>query len=198
MDMGCQSRKYRRTIRPTQIWQTSTLFTRAERTNNDLSATCSTQSNAFKPKLFRRAQPWTPGEEKFLIELRGQQESWEEIAKRFPNRTYGALQAKYWTLTHDPANRKSKEWKVRKWSKEEEERLVELKDANASWEEIAKEFPNRALGSLKNKYNYLNRATSVPKTFSDRWTAEEDTYLLQLGKENIPWDEKNDPFQYPF
>ena len=142
---------------------------------------------ASEPRIFKRAPLWSTREDALLLELRGQRLSWPEIQKSFPDRTWTAIKKRYYKLTEDP-NRVKKAQKA--WTKEEKKLLVELAESNIPWKEIAKSFPERNIPSLRDKYRYLIRGRSIPKTYKRRYTAEENELLIKLAEEGVPWEER--------
>ena len=75
--------------------------------------------------------------------------------------------------------RREKTWK--KWTAEEEERLMELREKQVPWNEVVKSFPERNWKALVTKYNRLAQDPSAPKTERAKlWTPEENQRLLEL------------------
>lgn len=171
--------------------QTYGFFTRADHVDTDLSPLNSATPAASKPKLVRRARLWTPDEESLLLELRDNQRlSWEQILPSFPDRGWKALETKYYALKSGPSRGRVRAT-PKVWSGEEEEQLVAMRRENRSWAEIGKRFPERSIEALKTKYRQLFNDFTVPKRAIDRWTAEEDNYLIQLREEeeDLSWEE---------
>ena len=184
-----------------RIRRTHHLATRAEHVDGNSSPVNSLGSAeaAWEPKLHRRAwERWTPDEEELLLELREQQRlSWKEILEYFPTRNWRALAAKYHKLTHDSSTIGKKTAKrPEAWTREEHERLVELREMNVSWDELTEIFPGRSVTAIKSQYYRLTSPT--PKDVIERWTAEEDSYLSQLGEEGLSWDERETLFNTRF
>ena len=136
-------------------------------------------------RLSKRARSWTPEEEELLLKLRSKRMSWDEIEKRFPGRSWTALQQKYNKLTpksdRNPVKYKS-------WTKEEQDLLLELVEANKTWREIGEFFPGRSTETIYGKYRYLTKGNPVPKRVQESWTAEENELLIRLAKEKVPWE----------
>ena len=149
-------------------------------------------ASSRRSRLVKRARRWTREEEELLLDLRDRQEkSWEEIMTRI-DRSWKALEGKYFLLTNDPAVRKTDvNENPKKWTQAEREKLVRLKEEeNLPWAEIAEQFSERDVGALKNQYNYIKRGDVAPAGTYRRWTAEEDSYLLELGEEGLSWDQR--------
>ena len=142
-------------------------------------------------KRARRAKKWTKDEERLLLDLREQRKAWDEIAAYFPERTWRAVQARYLKLTRDPSVPKKKRKKAERWTPEEEELLVELRDGlGLPWNDIDQHFPNRAWKALERKYYQLKRGRPAPKTILDEsWTPEEYDQLMALKEEGKSWKE---------
>ena len=135
----------------------------------------------------RKGDPWTAEEEERLVELRDQRKSWAELSILLPGRTWTALKTRYNRLTKD---RRTTRMNLRLWTDEEEELLIELMEMDVSDEELVQYFPGRSLGSIKAKSSYIFNDASIPNRIRREYTAEEDELILELGKENIPWEER--------
>lgn len=66
------------------------------------------------------------------------------------------------------------------WTKEEDERLLRLKEDGVKVKDLAKHFPGRTYGAI---VAHLYRS---PGRWGKRWSKEEDDRLLQLRKEGVP------------
>jgi len=57
------------------------------------------KEEATKGHSHRERKLWLESDEMLLLSLRDKQGmKWEEVSKRFPRRTLGALKLRYWTL----------------------------------------------------------------------------------------------------
>ena len=161
----------------------------ATRTSQDSYARHS-KRHAFSapsaPKLFRRAQRWTAGEEKRLLELRGEGKSWNELIEYFPGRTWRALQTKYSDLTGNPS---ALTRRVVPWTPEENKRVLELVEAGKSWNEIAEDLPGRTVRAIRQQYRHLTKGTLAPKKVHKQYTAEEDKVIIKALEEGKNWTE---------
>ena len=72
-----------------------------------------------------------------------------------------------------------------RWSREDEERLLELRAEDKSWEELTEYFEGRTWSALRVKHGFLKnpRPASRKGKRKKRWTAEEDARLRQLREE---------------
>ena len=175
---------------PSKIGQkTYSLDTRAAEFDSNLSPIAiSVKPAVSEPKLLRRGKPWSDEEEQRLLKLRGEEQlPWAEIAELFPERSWRAIMAKYYKLTRDPFQN-SKPLDL--WTDEEKEILLDLKEDNLSWDEIAEHLPRRTAKAIKTKYKTLTEDFQAPKEVLKLYTAEEDELLVKLGKMGIPWKER--------
>lgn len=126
----------------------------------------------------RKTRRWTKEEKDLLVELVEMGESYEEIAKRFPGCSPNTLQAQYRSLTqgrHVPTT------VFKKYTAEEDERVLELRREGLRWREIVLLFDDRSIDSLRRRYKVL---------IASDFTSEEDELLQELEEENIPWTER--------
>ena len=180
--------------------QTFPLTTRAEYSNRDLLQDRSVKFTGSKPRILRRTERWTAREEELLLRLRDQERlSWDEMLGQFPNRTWKALSSKYYILKNDQSTTGEKATKkLESYTEEEIEYLIEERKKNKPWEEIAEALPGRSPLALRSKHYQLTRSSGAPKETFERWTAEEDDYLLQLGEEDLSWKERATRFNDRF
>ena len=173
---------------PPEIRQTHSLAARAEHDDDDDDDSDDTASPVDSVEtVSNHGEPWTDEEDERLIKLREEQRSWTEVAKSFPERTGIALKSRYHRLKKDP----SKTSETNKpWNDEEDRKLLDLVETEASWEERALYLPGRSAHAARVRYRYLKRGDSLPKKFRRKFTAKEDELLLQLDEAGIPWKER--------
>ena len=126
---------------------------------------------------------FTAEEDKLLSELVGVGRSWSEIAKFFPVRSTNALRSRYRLLGKSPQKPR--------WTAEEDKLLLELVGMDRSWSEIAKFFPRRTLPGIQSHYGFLKSGelASTPAKAQNKFTAEENKLLLDLGGTDRSWTE---------
>ena len=137
-------------------------------------------------QLFKRAgKRWTDEEVDYLVELREEEElSWEEIAEFFPERKWGGVKQKYERLNRDPLAPKTKERRL--WTPEEDERLLELKREDKSWEEMAEFLKGRTPSAIKTHYYYITgEDKQAPASTRRKYTEEDDNLLLEALREGL-------------
>ena len=129
--------------------------------------------------LFKRAgSRWSREEDELLLKLRGEDIPWAEMKESFPNRTWKALVTKYTRLTAgrpapNPENtRKS-------WTRKEDKRLLQLREAGESWEEIANNLPDRSPGAAYYRYRLLTKRIRAPERTVKQFTREEDDQIIK-------------------
>ena len=93
---------------------------------------------------------WTEEEKTLLVELVDANIPWEDIAKRFPERSIQALREQYNFSTR--GGRVADGGAFRQWTPEENELLLRLAEEDIPWEEKAAFFDNRSLAALKQRY----------------------------------------------
>lgn len=77
-----------------------------------------------------------------------------------------------------------------RWTSEEKELLLKLKEQNMSWKDISKFFPGRNWSAVTAKYNVLKKSQSTAENKQDEvksWTDEQKKLLLELKKANLSW-----------
>ena len=67
----------------------------------------------------------------------------------------------------------------RKYTAEEEERLIRLRAQEYSWAEIAESFPDRNWQALRAKHTKLTKDRSAKARKTNRWTEGEESILLE-------------------
>lgn len=180
--------------------ETSTLNDRAEPyIERDLSPSFESD-DASEPKLFRRAEPWTPEEVEYLLDLREvQKKTWAEIDKLFPDRGWQALVSKHSRLMRDPSIPKETKDTPIPWTVKEQKLLLKLKDEDSlSWKEIAEKLEGRTVSAAKGQYNRISRSSPISKDIKERWTDEEDALLKRLGESDLSWKEREKEFNNRF
>lgn len=174
---------------PSTTRESHSLSSHANRVNDNLPLVKSIESNISGSTLLKRAKgqkSWTVEEEERLLELRGQQKSWNEIREFFPGRNRKSLLTKYARLTKD-LNKPKKD--SIPWTQEEKQTLLELVKAETSWEEIAKHLPRRNAKSVKAQYYRVRKEVSVPKSKRKYWTAEEHDLIVDALEKNLSVEE---------
>lgn len=76
-----------------------------------------------------------------------------------------------------------------RWTTDEEQRLIELREQDVSWVNIMKMFPERSWSALRSKYLRLTKNLSSYSPKKKLWTDEEDKILLKLLEEKMPLEE---------
>ena len=80
--------------------------------------------------------------------------------------------------------------RTQRWTQDEMERLLELREQQLPWEEIHEHFPERTWQAIVIKHSKLTRGRSVPKKKRGRlWTEEENEFLLKLVEAEVSWME---------
>ena len=77
-----------------------------------------------------------------------------------------------------------------RWTYEEEQLLLNLRDQEMPWEEISTFFPERTLVALKMKHFQVKQSQSTAADKHGKakpWTDEENELLLALKKVHTPW-----------
>ncbi len=97
-------------------------------------------------------RPYTQDEDQCLEQLKRQGLKWDKIIEYFPGRTMNALQKRWSTLKVElglgaPKNR---------FTPEEDQRLIQLKEQGLPWAKIAESFEGRTVKALEHRwYDYL-------------------------------------------
>ncbi|KAK3683190.1 hypothetical protein LTR37_020475 [Vermiconidia calcicola] len=176
---------------------------------------------------------FTAEEDQTLISLRTQRKTWPEISRALPNRSANTLWTR-WSQYLRPrllANQTNPDelddaaqerivaepWRrlvgkrfVRNFTPEDDEKIVQLREAGVPWKKIAKdEFPERSLESLKSRLGKINlqrrlaadgkdgqhsamttaTARDVTRTYTP-WTPAEYEKLLHLRDEKgLQWED---------
>ena len=130
-------------------------------------------------RILKRGRPWKGEEEELLLQLREEGKSWAEIDEFFPERSWKALQGRYYILLSGPP--KTRTYRINPWTDEETELLLKLVDDNLSWKEIAKRLPGRSEGSSRERYRIL-KESSAPTSNWKQYTAEDDDAILKALK----------------
>ena len=130
----------------------------------------------------RRGKSWSREEDKLLFDLAEAEMTWAERAESFPDRTSGAVQARYRYLLKDDIPAPSKV--LKKFTKEEDKLLLELGKKDMTWKERAKFFKGRSGDTLKFRFGQLSED---PSRYN--WTAEEEEELIEALEEGLGWEE---------
>ena len=107
-----------------------------------------------KEKEAGKYKPWTKEDAQALVEMRESGVSYAEIAKKLNRTTPGC--EKYYRLIKEGKVQQSKP-RSNAWTEEQIEILVRMKDAGASYPEIAKAV-NRSVNACRNKRLLLKKA----------------------------------------
>lgn len=138
-----------------------------------------------------KIQPVYTAEEKTkLVRLKDEGNDWDQISRHFPDRKIRSLQVTYYSL-------KSGELAMntgprRRYSKEEDKLLFELKDKTISsipWTEIALKLgTGRKRNSLQKRYSHLvpNKALRTQAVDPRHWTSVQEQDLLRYISSGLP------------
>ena len=162
---------------PRKFGQTYSLTTRAEDVESGLSPVNSVKVTTSEPKLFRRAEQWTPEEEERLVRLRNEGLSFAEMVPFFEERSYGAISNKYYRLTRDePTTRPT----GKEWTEEEKERVLRLRDEGLTWDEMVPFFEGRSYDAINTMYYRLTQDPSARQSTRTSWNRQENELLMGL------------------
>ncbi|CAL6049008.1 Myb-like_DNA-binding domain-containing protein [Hexamita inflata] len=124
--------------------------------------------------------PWSKNESAQLFQLVQQQDScnqrsWIRIAEQIKTKT--ARQCYDYYLSHSTNEEADK---YHKWSTEEEQKLLKLKEqCGSNWKLLKQEFSSLSLNQLKNKYRDLTEKKQRPHKASDFVKSSDSTSILQ-------------------
>ncbi|OCL06995.1 hypothetical protein AOQ84DRAFT_378100 [Glonium stellatum] len=140
---------------------------------------------------------WTEEEDNRLISLRRETTSSGWIAGHFKGRTKAACEARFQYLKKGElgniqvASRK-------RWTKEEDERLISLRDDAMPFDQIAKLLKGRNSKRCEIRHRYLQGDASKnqgpKKRVVQRWKNSEEKRLLELFSSGTGWDSFKDEF----
>ena len=130
--------------------------------------------DASAPK--RQRTPWSDGEDRRLRELVKKNVPWKETVNDFPGRSVEAIKAHYYYLTSDEPS--APELVRKRYTTDEDNRLLALKRANTRWDEIYDSFPDRSEESLRYRYYLLTRPPSRRNAYIG-WTPDEEKKLIE-------------------
>lgn len=117
---------------------------------------------------------WTREEDEILSKLKERNESWENIAKRFPERSQAAVSSRWTYLRRD--NRQAPATTRKTYTDEENELLIGVAEMDIKWSERAKYFPGRSIKSLQNQ---LDRLKQGDQQVSNHWTSDEEDHVVE-------------------
>ncbi|KAH9844526.1 myb transcription factor [Teratosphaeria destructans] len=115
-----------------------------------------------------------------LVEMFGSK--WEEIARRMPRRTMGAVVAKHWSLVGSA--------KLTRFTEAESRLISELKSQGCTSAEIAKKLPGRTKDTIRAHVDARRYVTLSPdRVFRRKWTPTDDAQLVQMRTQGKTWEE---------
>ena len=117
---------------------------------------------------------WTREEDKILLKLKERNESWENIAKRFPKRSQAAISSRWTYLRRD--NKQAPAVTRKEYTDEENELLLAVAEMDIRWSERAKYIPGRSVQSLQNQYLRLKQGDPQD---SNHWTSDEEDRVVE-------------------
>ena len=161
---------------------------------SNIPSTQSLAGTSWTPVLTKRShpgEPWSTEEDERLLRLKKERKPWSEIVPQLPGRTFLAQVKRYFVLTHDPSEKKTKS---PKWTDEENEDLLWLMQEGASYDDVADLMPHRSRHAISSHHSYLMRGYPTPTVVNRRFIPEEDELLLELAQTDIPWPERVDFF----
>lgn len=147
---------------------------------------------AFRPTTAKRTNRcWTADEIRIITEEYDKGVGLKAISDKVPGRTLQAvstIMGRY--KRNDPALLKAMERQP--WTDQEITRLLELRTAGLSWEEISPTFPNRSHASLKTTFNRIREDGIWPAKDQcqcarfKRYSAEEIEFLIDEATKGTP------------
>ncbi len=133
-----------------------------------------------------RLRRWTPEEDQLLIQLKekGGRQSWSQLAEHFPGRSPKAV------FSHYSTELEGKTRPLVRWTAEEEQLLIELKEKGLSWSQMLEFFPGRSKDALRSRYFDKLKVKGPDSVRLTRWTPEEDQLLVELKeKKGLKWEQ---------
>lgn len=125
---------------------------------------------------------WTEAEDALLLH-RSKETPWVEILPQLPGRSYKSMLHRYKELLSRPAAERSSS-RYRRWSPQEIERMIELRNVQDSAFSSIASILERTLSSVRNAYNARTaQMKSLYRGRSGGWTKEETATAIELRKE---------------
>ena len=134
---------------------------------------------------------YTPDEDQLLIEAKEAGLSWEEITQLFEGRrTTSSLKSHFYLFNNGPPKTIAP-YEYSHFTPDEDNLLLEAKDAGFSWKEIFKLFEGqRTLSSLKKRFHIVGDPAG-----QKRFTPEEDELLFRSRENGMAWKEISELFK---
>ena len=127
-----------------------------------------------------RGRLWTDEEDKKLIVLVENNKSWEEMVEDLPGRSVTAMKAR---LSYLKNGLTAPETVRKRYTPDEDKKLLALRELNMPWEKIAESIPGRSEQALRDRYWFLRSPPSERRSHIT-WSSENDDDLkeaLELG-----------------
>ena len=128
---------------------------------------------------------FTTEEDELLLELGKTDMAWKERAKRFDGRSIASLKSRYLRLL-PPDQPQS-----RKWTRQEEERLIEAVKSDMTLAEIAEQI-GRTYEVVRKRVRKLQKSNRIDpelKRKGRRYTAAEIKRLYEMVERGMRWDD---------
>ena len=180
LSLSLSTHALRRSLDASLHLEPGSLDSHANRVQQDTAVILPESGPSPVPRLIKRSfKRWRPDEEDRLVELRNQGKSWEEISASFPDRSWGAMKVKYYSLTGQSAPT-SKRKKGKPWTSAEDKRMLKLLKDGLTWDEIAAKLPGRSRTAVYNRYyRRQGQDKAAPKSTMKEYTKEEDDVLIK-------------------
>ena len=173
-------------VRPSHLSHARTFLdsyyqSHAENRDTDKDVPLATSALRLSKRAFKN---WTPDEDGILLDLKGKDYKWNEIASELPGRTARAVRARYDAIKDLPSPTYAN---FVVWTPEELKLLRDMRKEGRGWEEIAEALPGRTANGARARYGHLKDKT--PFIRESIWTPEEDERVVDLRVQGREWEE---------
>lgn len=145
-------------------------------------------------KDFKRTyNSWTEEEDKKLIAALERKASWREIFAMFPDRKDTSIRTHcQCTLKKKIKNLNLPSTGQRPWTADEDKRIIEMRTAGRSWQEILQTLSGRTQNALVSRWNvklkYLADNKDKPKLKNVSFSKREENMILSKKREGLSWE----------
>lgn len=130
-------------------------------------------------------QPWSTEEDSLLTRLRCEENlSIREISKRMPNRSYQSIHHHIRSIDAIPLAKRID------WTRDEDDKLLQLRRSRHSWRDVALQLPGRSVNAVKIRYYRGLRQHEQQRTFST-------THPLTAMSSGLPKSENHPTYSHP-